>query len=313
MADLPQYRGWLARIRSTGLLKKYSGDDCIFGDILLRQALFVLRQLPQPAVPLAELATRTTGDSHALDAGKPLSTLCLQAIAHQQGLKLSRAADCRRQLWDLVGVVVDELSAPVLVLNLRGTASTLIGQLLNLMADSGEPCHLTVRQLRSAGERVFREWNNRTVSVCENPSVIAAAAQRLGPRSLPLICTAGQPASAAQLLLDLLCRTGCRLRYHGDLDPPGIAIANMLMQRFAVDPWRMSAADYVSAVSTAGPSLRGCALDAIWDDQLSSQMHSRGKAVLEESVLGLLIGDLERGSEEQKTALRTVVGELKGS
>jgi len=38
----------------------------------------------------------------------------------------------------------------------------------------------------------------------------------------------------------------------------------MLMQRFAVDPWRMSAADYVSAVSTAGPSLRGRALDAIW-------------------------------------------------
>ena len=75
----------------------------------------------------------------------------------------------------------------------------------------------------------------------------------------------------------------------------------------------MSAADYVSAVSTSGPSLRGRVLDAIWDDQLSSQMRSRGEAVLEESVLGLLIGDLERGSEEQKTALRTVVGELKGS
>ena len=81
MADLPLYRDWLARIRSTGLLKKYSGDDCVFAGMLLRQALFVLRQLPQPAVPLAELATRTTGDSHALDAGKPLSTLCLQAIA----------------------------------------------------------------------------------------------------------------------------------------------------------------------------------------------------------------------------------------
>src|SRR5258705_267084 len=100
LADLPQYRDWLARIRSTGLLKKYSGDDCVFAGMLLRQALFVLRQLPQPAVPLAELATRTTGDSHALDAGKPLSALCLQAIAQQQGLKLSRSADCRRQLWD---------------------------------------------------------------------------------------------------------------------------------------------------------------------------------------------------------------------
>jgi uncharacterized protein (TIGR02679 family) len=267
--------------------------------------LLVLRQLPQPAVPLAELATRITGDSHALDAGKPLSTLCLHAIAQQQGRKLSRSADCRRQLWDFVGVVVDELSAPVLVLNLRGAASTLVGQLLNLMADSGEPSHLTVRQLRRAGERVFREWNNRTVSVCENPSVIAAAAQRLGPRSLPLICTAGQPASAGQLLLDLLCRAGCRLRYHGDLDPPGIAIANMLMQRFAVDPWRMSAADYVSAVSTSGPSLRGRVLDAIWDDQLSSQMRSRGKAVLEESVLGVLIGDLGRGSEDGEHSTAT--------
>src|SRR2546425_653810 len=50
--------------------KKYSDDDCVFAGMLLRQALFVLRQLPQPAVPLAELATRTTGDSHALDAGK---------------------------------------------------------------------------------------------------------------------------------------------------------------------------------------------------------------------------------------------------
>jgi uncharacterized protein (TIGR02679 family) len=305
MADLRQYRDWLARIRSTGLLKKYSGDDCVLAGMLLRQALFVLRQLPQPAVPLAELATRTTGDSHALDVGRPLSALCLQAIAQQQGLKLSRSADCRRQLWDSVGVVVDELSAPVLVLNLRGAASTLVGQLLNLMADSGEPCHLTVRQLRRADESVFGEWNKRTVSVCENPSVIAAAAQRLGPRSLPLICTAGQPASAAQLLIDLLCRAGCRLRYHGDLDPPGIAIANMLMQRFAVHPWRMSAADYVSAVSTAGPCLSGRALDAIWDDQLSSQMHSRGKAVLEESVLGLLIGDLERGSADGEHSTAT--------
>jgi uncharacterized protein (TIGR02679 family) len=298
MVDLPQYRSWLARIRSTGLLKKYSGDDCAFAEILLRQALSVLRQLPKPAVPLAELATSVTGDSHALDAGKPLSTLCLSAIAQQQGLMPSRSARFRRQLWDVVGVVVDELSAPVLVLNLRGAASTLVGQLLNLMADSGEPCHLTVRQLRRSDERVFEGWNNRTVSVCENPSVIAAAAQRLGPRSLPLVCTAGQPASAAQLLLGHLRQAGCRLRYHGDLDPPGIAIANMLMQRFAVEPWRMSAADYVFAVSTAGPSFRGRALDAVWDNQLSSQMHLRGKAVLEESVLDFLIRDLEPGSDD---------------
>src|SRR5439155_23182445 len=149
MADLPEYRDWLVGIRSTGLLKKCSGGDCVSASVLLRHTLSVLRQIPQPVVPLAELAARATGDSHALDAGKPLSTLCLRAIAQQQGLKLSRSAGFRRQLWERVGVVVDELSAPVLVLNLRAARSTLVGQFLNLMANSGEPCHLTVRQLRT--------------------------------------------------------------------------------------------------------------------------------------------------------------------
>src|SRR5260370_9434426 len=74
MADLPQYRDWLTRIRSTGLLKKYNGDDSVFAGMLLRQASLVLRQLPQPAVPLAELATRTTADSHPLNPRNPLPT-----------------------------------------------------------------------------------------------------------------------------------------------------------------------------------------------------------------------------------------------
>ena len=298
MAELPEYRDWLARIRSTGLLKKCSGRDCASAGALLRHALSVLRWLPQPAVPLAELAARVTGDSHALDAGEPLSTLCMRAIAQQQGLKLSRSADFRRQLWERVGVVVDELSAPVLVLNLRAEASTLVGQFLNLMADSGEPCHLTVRQLRTVDGTAFGKWTNRTISVCENPSVIAAAAQRLGARSLPLICTAGQPASAAQLLLGHLRQAGCRLRYHGDLDAPGIAIANLLMRRFAMEPWKMSAADYVSGVNDASPPVQGRISDAVWDEQLSSAMRTCGKTVLEESVLDCLISDLECRSDD---------------
>src|SRR5207247_3561375 len=125
-------------ICTTGLLIKCSGVDFASASVLLRHTLSVLRQIPQPVVPLAELAARATGDSHALDAGKPLSTLCLRGIAQQQGLKLSRSAGFRRQLWERVGVVVDELSAPVLVLNLRAARSTLVGHFLNLMANSGE-------------------------------------------------------------------------------------------------------------------------------------------------------------------------------
>src|SRR5256884_3573745 len=86
MAELPEYRDLLVGIRSTGLLKKCSGGDCVSASVLLRHTLSVLRQIPQPVVPLAELAARATGDSHALDAGKPLSTLCLRAPRSSKGL-----------------------------------------------------------------------------------------------------------------------------------------------------------------------------------------------------------------------------------
>lgn len=292
IADAAELLPWLHHIRATGLLKRLTRGDLAVATALIEKAIVVLRQLPQPVVPLAEFSARVAGDSHALDVGTPLSTLCLSAIAMQQGLPPSRSADFRRERWDFVGVVVDELCAPVLVLNLRGDPSTLVGRLLNVMAAAGEPCHLTVRQLRAAGENAFGELREIPVHVCENPSVIAAAAQRLGARSLPLICTSGQPASAAQLLLRQLREAGCRILYHGDMDRAGIGIANFLVQRFSVEPWRMSAPDYLSAVSTTGLPLRGRPAVAGWDAELSASMRSHGKAVLEECVVDVLISDL---------------------
>ena len=292
MTDLTHFREWLTALRAGGQLKRYSKGDVAAADFLLRRALTALRQLPQPATSLAEFATQITGDSHALDAGMPLSALCLSAIAQQHGREFPASAHARRRLWDIVGVVIDELSAPVLTLNLRGTDSTHIGRMLNVMADAAEPCHLTVRQLRQLDGRDFQIANNATVFVCENPSVLSAAARRLGKHCMPLICTAGQPASAAQLLLRHLGHAGCQLRYHGDFDPSGITIANMLIRRFAVEPWRMSASDYVAAAKATGPPFRRPAVEATWDDQLAAQMRLHGNSVLEERVLDALICDL---------------------
>jgi uncharacterized protein (TIGR02679 family) len=286
---LPEYHSWLDLLFSKGKLKRLCKNDCICAAQYLQVAASVLRGIPWPVVSLAELATRLTGDSHALDGGMPMSHLCLSAIAsqHPQGAdKLSR-----RQLWEWAGVVVDELSAPVLVLNLRGDQSNPIGRVLNCLADAGEPCHLSVRLLRSGGATVFDCMAGTTVYACENPSVVAAAVQRLGRASRSLICTAGQPASAAQLLLSLLRKAGCRILYHGDFDSAGITIANLLIQRFDVKPWRMAAADYAT-VHTKGPALVSKCGPAIWDEQLADVIRAKGHAVLEESVLDSLICDL---------------------
>ena len=173
--------------------------------------------------------------------------------------------------------------------------STLLGRTVNALADGGEPCHLSVRMLRSARGAVFSGLGGKIVHACENPSVVATAAQRLGSTSRPVICTSGQPASAAQLLLSQLKEVGCRVLYHGDFDSAGISIANLLIRRFSVEPWRMSAADY-AAVNVKGPTLRSRCVEASWDENLARSLDAAHHAVLEESVLDILMDDLRQGN-----------------
>jgi uncharacterized protein (TIGR02679 family) len=288
---LPTYHPWLAAQFSTGRLKRMCKNDFERAGQWLFVVAALLHGIPWPLPSLADVATRLTGDSHALDRDRPLAALCLSAIASQHPPG-SNNVFRRRHLWEWAGVVADELSAPVLVLNLRANAGTLLGDHLNTFADAGEPCHLSVRLLRSAGDAAFNGLSGSTIFACENPSVVAAAAHRLGARTRPLICTAGQPAAAPQLLISTLRRAGCRILYHGDFDPAGINITNLLIQRFGVDPWRMSAADLATA-TVHGPPLNTACPSALWDKDLSNLLQNRGHALLEEAVLETLMDDLQ--------------------
>jgi uncharacterized protein (TIGR02679 family) len=290
-SDLSNYQPWYDFIFAKGKLKRLCKRDCELGARYLQVVGTVLRGIPWPIVSLADLATRLTGDSHALDRGMPLSQLCLSAITSQH--PMGEVQLSRRQLWEWAGVVIDELSAPVLVLNLRADPTKLVGQMLNAFADVGEPCHLSVRLLRSGGASVFDCIAGKAVYACENPSVVAAAAQRLGSTSSPLICTAGQPASAPQLLLSLLKSAKCPVFCHGDFDSAGINITNLLIERYGVYPWRMATTDYLTCASR-GPVLGPKCASASWDANLASLLLSHGHAVLEESMLDILVDDLRR-------------------
>lgn len=91
-----------------------------------------------------------------------------------------------------------------------------------------------------------------TVSVCENPVVLAAAAERLGPGCPPLVCTGGQPGAAVTALLRLLIAAGARVRHHGDFDWGGVSIATCCTRgsrsfrggstRRSIAGWRLGAA-----------------------------------------------------------------------
>lgn len=283
--------GWLADLRATGLLRRVANGDAERARGLLDSAIALADRLPARGVSLAELAASVTGDSHALDAGEPLGTIALRLAARVGARRgMEEENDARpRDIWASVGVLCDELSAPVLVLNLVAATTTATGRALAIHAEAGEPCRLSVRQLLRDPPQ-FRRLGRAAIHVCENPSVVSSAADRLGAASAPLVCVEGQPRTAARLLLTQLANSGARLVYHGDFDWGGLRIGNVVIGRCDAEPWRFSTADYVA--TTGGRPLEGRPVDATWDAGLADVMRAAARAVHEEQVMNDLLSDL---------------------
>lgn len=254
----------------------------------------MVEQLPARGVPLSVLAT-SVGDGHALDAGRPLSGLVIRAASRLGSVPECAGAEWRRTVWAAVGVLSGELTSPVLCLNIPGDPTTAVGRALATWREVGQPLHLTVRQLlrHPPGFPCLRD---RVVYVCENPTVVAEAANALGPRSAPLVCCSGHPAGAATVLLRLLGHAGAKLRYHGDFDWPGLTIANGIVTRFNADPWRFDAQAYRLAAASGGPKLRGRRVQSVWDPELTRAMLALGIKIEEERVLRDLFNDLSNSS-----------------
>ena len=281
---------WVSDLRCSGLLARLSSGDPAHGEGLIRNAHSIVRRLPAGGIPLSELAASATGDSHALDPGQPLATLVLRFAGAAGGLREWNDSESRRDAWTAVGVFSDELSAPVLVLNLRCNPSSDSGRALNLHVASGEPYRITTRQLLRNVFGFAPSTTGRRVFACENPAVVAAAAHRLGRDSRPLFSIEGQPKTAARLLIRALRASDIEVAYHGDFDWSGIQIGNIMIQSNGAVPWRFQASDYLE--QTTGKPLRGKPVAACWDPDLEPAMKERGFGVDEEQLFHGLLHDL---------------------
>lgn len=291
--------GWVEQLRATGLVRRLAGGDPAAGAALLEQARRVVAALPGGGVPRQRLAATMLGDSHALDDDRPLATLVVRAAAHLGGVEATvdqGDAAWRRQVWAGVGVLVGELSAPVLTLGLTASASSPTGRMLATAHEAGEALCLTLRQL----VREAPDWTVEAVWVCENPTVVAAAADELGARCAPLVCSGGQPSTAVTTLLRQVAASGATLRYHGDFDWPGLAIATGMIERLGALPWRMRTDDYLAASARSTRPLDGAPVEAAWDLHLAPAMAERGVRVEEELVLDDLLDDLDRAPAQDR-------------
>lgn len=194
-------------------------------------------------VGLAVLAARVFGDAHALDRttalGRAVARFLRLETALRSGEPIPESTDSStpqgwRAAWAAVGVVCDQVSSQVLVLNLPLEGDAPAVAIAN--AAVGEPVWLT---LRAMAGRMSVPSDVPTVFVCENPSIVEAAADALGATSQPLICAFGRPSAA---VLQLLRAVGSHteIKVQADADVTGRAIvASLVAELPTATPWRM--------------------------------------------------------------------------
>jgi uncharacterized protein (TIGR02679 family) len=291
-ASDPTIAGWLEGIRAGGRLERSGGVDAIV------RALDVLAVLPWdgPVTGRPVLAAAIVGDEHGLDDNTPAGRLVVAGLAARTGAPVPADAAGRAALWAAAGVALDAVSAPVLTLNLRPEPAGPITEAARRWADSGIPLPVPAA---AATSEAWKVPAGTVVHICENPSVLEAAAARHGARCAPLVCIAGMPSRAASLLLASLADGGAQLRYHGDFGAGGLTIANLIVARHHAEPWRMSTADHQAAAAELAAQgrvpnlLRGTVPEATWDPQLAATIRAYGSEITEEHVLDTLLDDLE--------------------
>lgn len=281
----PGLEEWLGALRRSGAWRREGVLD----------ALTVLEQLPQAARRgRSNLAVRLLGDAHGLDDGSPVGRLVLSALASLDGTPMPLRAADRRRLWAAQGVISDEISSTVLTLGLRPVASGPLTSAAAEWASADVPLPIPLAAVQSERWRVPAAT---LVSVCENPSVLAAAAGT----GATVVCVGGRPSVAANLMLASLVEGGARLRYHGDFGAGGISIANAIIGGIGAEPWRFGVADHTLALERARASgtalrpLRGVVPEAVWDAELASSVQACGVEVEEEFVIDVLLADLTTG------------------
>ncbi|MEU6807760.1 TIGR02679 family protein [Streptomyces sp. NPDC046831] len=304
LAEAVWIPGWMADLRGSGILTRAGAQTATTAlqNAVRTMAVLGLARTPSVGGPagqparwweLGELAAHITGDAHGLDEGRLAGTLTLKGIAAACALPGSESSAGRRLLWEQVGVSADMLSGTVIVWKLSPPGPDPWASMMRARGDLGLATHLTMHELRTAASSAPVAAPQTTVRWCENPQVLQAAA-RYGLPGI-LVCGSGNPSSAGWELLQRLLTDGAHVYYHGDFDWAGITIAERVV-RLGGRPWRMSAADYLTALADLSTDrlapLTGEPVATPWDPLLEQAMSEKGLAVHEEALLPRLLADL---------------------
>lgn len=258
---------WIRQMREqknqgyAALMKEYQKSEESARE-RIREVARCLRMCPPPGgqesageyrwqgIRLAVLAARATGNPHALDRQNTTGTLLSYVLCRRDGSEFPVNARQWKELYDRNGIWVDELSSTVAAYGVHLMTEEGLHPAYEGYCSRREPCVISLANL-ACGIRAFGE--SERIYVVENEMVFSELVERLSGDPVTLLCTSGQPRTAAYRLMDLLCEGNERISfwYAGDMDPEGLDIAQRIYNSFPgrVHIWRMSGEDYERTIS----------------------------------------------------------------
>jgi uncharacterized protein (TIGR02679 family) len=275
VGDAAWARSWRDAAWTDGLFARATAEEVTTAVMRVGQVL----ALAGSGRSRTEVAAHLFGNAHALDTSARLTTLVTRALITRDGPADERTA------WERAGLPLDLVSTPVLTWALPILGANGVAHAMRAMTAAGLPTHLSVLALRASPLTVAP---GTPVLVVENPRLVEAAAERR--LAAAVLCTNGNPTTAPSLAIAQLRSCGARLRYHGDFDAPGLAMAGRARDA-GCEPFRMSAAGYLDALaeaSTAGVALprdSAAVPRTPWDPALAIAFDEHRAVVHEERVM----------------------------
>lgn len=245
--------------------------------------------------PLAVLAAEISGNPHYFDRGLAAGQLLIQAICCVTQSDLPENAWQWRELLLENGIIPDNISSLVHCFGLRLQIEGRWHPAYEAFCDRQEPFALTMENLCGL-TGAFAE--GKQVYIVENEMVFSYLLEQLKDVKKTILCTSGQPRTAALKLIEALLKSGVEIFYSGDLDPDGIRIADSLWKRFngKIQIWRMTPEDYEKSLSVEAIGKNGIAkLNAIAHPILretAEYVCQKQLAGYQENILNEMVGDI---------------------
>lgn len=238
------------------VMREYHRSERSAGE-MLRQAASCLALSSQkgPEVRLSVLAAKTTGNPHALDRQTALGALLSYALCRRLGSEFPQNARMWKELYEKNGILTDELSSTVAAYGIHLVTEQGLHPAYEGYLAQREPCVISMANLGNV-IRAYGETDK--IYIVENEMVFSELLETVSEYPAAVLCTSGQPRTAAYRLMELLCRSCCSFWYAGDLDPEGLDIADRIWRTFPdrVHIWRMDGRDYYKAMSLEAVSER---------------------------------------------------------